>query len=64
MKKEELETLINLRQQLVATFSKLKDYKSNKNAIMREVDHAKIVHEVVVELDKVLKNHVSFSDKN
>ena len=63
MKKEEIEVLVNLRQNLVNYFSKLKDYKNNKNAIMRERDHAKILHETIVEIDKVLKDHVNFSDK-
>ena len=63
MKKEEIESLVNLRQNLIEKFNRLKDYKNNKNAIMREVDHAKLVHEVVVEIDKVLKDHVNFSDK-
>ena len=64
MKKEELEVLVNLRQKLFNNFNRLKDYKNNKNAIMREIDHAKLVHETIVDIDNVLKNHVSFSDKN
>ena len=63
MKKEELEALVSLRQDLIAKFTRLKDYKGNKNAIMREVDHAKIVHETITRLDAILAEHVSFSDK-
>jgi hypothetical protein len=62
MKKEDLDVLINLRMSLIQQYNKIKDYKNNKNAIMREVDHAKIVHETIVEIDKVLKNHVNFAD--
>ena len=63
MKKEEIDALVSLRQNLIEKFDRLKDYKNNKNAIMREVDHAKLVHEVVVKIDKILKDHVNFSDK-
>ena len=63
MKKEEIEILISLRQKTIEKFSKLRDYKNNANAIMKEVDHAKALHEVVVEIDKILKEHVNFSDK-
>ena len=63
MKKEEIEILLKLRSQTIEKFNKLRDYKNNKNAIMKEVDHARALHEVIVEIDKVLKEHVSFSDK-
>jgi hypothetical protein len=63
MKKEELETLVNLRQSIIVKFNRLKDYKQNKNAIMREIDHAELLHSIIVEIDKVLKEHVNFSDK-
>jgi len=63
MKKEEVEILVNLRQKILEKFNRLRDYKNNKNAIMKEVDHAKSLHEVIVEIDKALKGHVTFSDK-
>ena len=63
MKKEEVEILVSLRQKILEKFNRLRDYKSNKNAIMKEFDHAKVLHETIVELDSVLKTHVSFSDK-
>lgn len=63
MKKEEIEILVTLRQKTLEKFSRLRDYKNNKNAIMKEFDHAKALHEVIVEIDKVLKEHVNFSDK-
>ena len=63
MKKEEIEILLKLRSQTIEKFNKLKDYKNNTNAIMKEVDHARALHEVIVEIDKALKDHVSFSDK-
>ena len=63
MKKEEIEVLVKLRQKILEKFNRLRDYKSNNNAIMKEVDHARVLHETIVELDSVLKEHVSFSDK-
>jgi len=63
MKKEEIDVLVNLRQKTLEKFNRLRDYKNNTNAIMKELDHAKALHEVIVEIDKVLKDHVNFSDK-
>ena len=63
MKKEEIEVLVNLRQKTLEKFNRLRDYKNNTNAIMKEVDHARALHDVIVEIDKVLKEHVNFSDK-
>ena len=63
MKKEEIEILINIRQKTLNRFSRLKDYKNNTNAIMKEIDHAQALHDVIVEIDKVVKDHVNFSDK-
>ena len=64
MTKEDIEKIINLRSKLINNFESLKDYKSNKNALMKEIDHAQAIHSVIVKLDDILKNHVSFSDKN
>ena len=56
MKKEEMEKILKLRATLVFQFSRLRDYKSNKNAIMLEKEHAKVLHETIVSLDSILKN--------
>jgi len=63
MNKEEIEVLVNLRQQLIEKFNRLRDYKNNTNAIMKEIDHARVIHETITILDKVLKEHVEFSEK-
>ena len=63
MKKKEIEILLTLRQNLINNFDSLRDYKNNKNAIMKELDHARMIHDVIVEIDKVLKDHVEFADK-
>ena len=63
MKKQEIDLLVNLRQKTLEKFSRLRDYKNNTNAIMKEIDHARALHDVIIEIDKVLKDHVKFSDK-
>jgi hypothetical protein len=64
MEKNILENLIKLRSTLINQFEKLRDYKNNPNAIMKERDHAKVIHQTIVSLDTILKDHLSFSDKN
>lgn len=61
MVKEDLESLVEIRKDLINHFNKLRDYKSNKNALMKESDHAAWVHRTIVLLDKVLSGHVEFS---
>ncbi len=63
MNDEEIKELVNIRAYLINKFEKCKDYRSNKNAIMREIDHAEIVHEAVVKIDKILKKYVKFDSK-
>ncbi len=63
MKKKEIELLVNLRQQTLEKFNRLRDYKNNTNAIMKEIEHARALHDIITGLDNVLKDHVNFSDK-
>lgn len=63
MKKEEIETIVNLRQELLEKFNRLRDYKNNNNAIMKEIDCARIIHDTIVSLDTIIKEYVNFSDK-
>ena len=60
MTKEDINSLVSLRTDLIKSFERLRDYKNNKNAIMKEIDHAKILHEAINRLDIVLRNHVEF----
>lgn len=64
MEKKDIDALVKLRTRLIKAFERLRDYKSNENAIMREKDHAISLHSTVVALDNLLKDHVEFSDKN
>jgi hypothetical protein len=61
MTKEEIEQLISIRTALITSHNKCKDYKQNKNAIMREIDHVEVLEKSIKSLDKVLGNHVKFS---
>ena len=60
MEKQIIESIVKLRSELIKEFEKLRDYKGNKNAVMREIDHAKIVHTTITRLDIILKEHVNF----
>ena len=60
MTKEEIEKLVSLRTKLIESYGKLTHYRQNKNAIMREHDHAALLHETIVHLDSVLGAHVKF----
>ena len=60
-KNEQLvEGIIKLRTDLIAHYNKLKDYKQNKNALMKEEDHARKLHSTIVEIDRLLEGLVSF----
>tara|TARA_R110001583_G_C5403854_1_gene386044 strand:- start:247 stop:435 length:189 start_codon:yes stop_codon:yes gene_type:complete len=60
MNKTDIDKLLSLRIELINKFDRLRDYKHNKNAIMKEIEHAKLIHETVVKLDGILKDHVTF----
>jgi hypothetical protein len=61
MNKEDLDKILALRQDLINHYRTLKDYKNNKNSLMKEIDHAERIHNVIVKLDDILKEHVKFS---
>jgi|TARA_R110002124_G_scaffold140298_4_gene304728 hypothetical protein len=61
MNKEDLDKILELRKELIDHFARLRDYKSNKNALMKESDHAARIHRTIVTIDEILKEHVSFS---
>jgi len=60
MEKQEVANLVQLRTELIKEFEKLRDYKNNKNAIMKEVEHARVIHATITRLDNILKEHVKF----
>ena len=56
----EIEKLVTLRTDLIKSFKRLRDYKNNKNAIMKESEHARLIHNTIKRIDDVLKEHVQF----
>ena len=58
--RELLEGIVNLRLRLISEYSGLRDYKNNKNALMKEEDHALALHSTIVEIDALLKGLVEF----
>ena len=61
MSQEEIQKLVDLRMMLLQDFQKRKDWRSNKNAIMRELDHIELVGEAIKQIDVLLSGHVTFS---
>ncbi len=61
MNEEEIKALVGIRKYLIENFNKIKDYKSNKNAIMREIDHAELIHKTISGIDKIIAKYVNFS---
>ena len=45
MKTEKIQKLIELRTISIKDFHRRKDWKSNKNAIMREIEHVELLNE-------------------
>ncbi len=60
MQIEEIKALVELRTNLIKEFQRLRDYKNNQNAIMKEVDCARIIYRTVKEIDKILEGKVEF----
>lgn len=60
MEKQDIQTIITLRSKLIAEYAKLRDYKNNKNAIMKEVDCARILDFAIREIDSLLAGKVEF----
>jgi len=60
MQNQEVQKLIKIRTELINEFSRLRDYKSDKNALMKEIDCASVLHRAINAIDDVLKGHVKF----
>ena len=61
MSQEEIQKLVSIRTLLIEEFSKRKDWKNNRNAIMREIDHVEIIEKTIKQIDVILSGHVTFS---
>ena len=58
--KEDLEKLLSLRKELVLVHERRRDYKSNPNAIMKEVEHIAVLERTIKNLDVFLSKYVQF----
>ena len=61
MSQEEIQKLVSIRTLLIEEFTKRKDWKNNRNAIMREIDHVEIIETTIKQIDVILSGHVTFS---
>lgn len=62
MENQEIQKLIKIRTELIHEFSRLNDYKSDKNALMKQIDCAAVLHKTINAIDEVLKGHVKFGE--
>lgn len=61
MSQEKIQQLVNVRMMLLQDFKSRKDWISNRNAIMREVEHIDLLREAIKQIDVILAEHVTFS---
>ena len=61
MSQEEIQKLVDLRMMLLQEYNSRKDWQSNKNAIMREIEHIELIGESIKKIDALLSGHVTFS---
>tara|TARA_R110002153_G_scaffold119238_3_gene264248 strand:+ start:20542 stop:20742 length:201 start_codon:yes stop_codon:yes gene_type:complete len=56
----DLDIILKARQELIEAFHKCRDYKQNKNAIMRETDHVQVLTKAIKNIDAFLGKYVEF----
>ena len=61
MSQEEIQKLVDLRMMLLQEYNSRKDWQSNKNAIMREIEHIELIGKSIKQIDVLLSGHVTFS---
>jgi|TARA_R110001592_G_scaffold205687_1_gene456312 hypothetical protein len=61
MEKMKVQKLIELRAILIKDFQRRKDWRNNKNAIMREIDHVELLDATIKRIDDILVGDVTFS---
>ena len=57
---EDLKKILEVRKYLVLSHERCRDYKNNKNAIMREIDHVAVIEKSIKSLDEFLAKYVKF----
>lgn len=58
---DDIHKLLEVRNFLIQNHSRYRDYKSNKNAIMKEADHIIVIEKAIKDLDQFLKEYVQFN---
>tara|TARA_A100001201_G_C4088313_1_gene201258 strand:- start:874 stop:1059 length:186 start_codon:yes stop_codon:yes gene_type:complete len=61
MSQEEIQKLVELRMNLIQEFQLRKDWRNNRNAIMREIEHVEVIEGAIKQIDSILSGHVTFS---
>jgi len=61
MEKIKVQKLVELRAILIKDFQRRKDWRNNKNAIMREIDHVELLDITIKKIDDILVGDVTFS---
>ena len=62
MDQNDLEKILRIRQHLIESHTRCRDYKSNKNAIMKESDHVVVLEKTIRGIDDFLSKYVNFSN--
>jgi hypothetical protein len=60
IKTEDLEKILKARENLIKEHSRYRDYKNNKNAIMKEADHILLIESTIKRIDEFLEKYVEF----
>ena len=61
MDQAKVQQLVDLRTTLIKEFQSRKDWRSNRNAIMREVEFVEVLEKAIKEIDNILSDFVTFS---
>jgi len=61
--RKDLNKILALRNFLIDSHKSCRDYKNNKNAIMREIEHVQVLEKSIKGIDDFLKKYVEFDKK-
>ena len=61
MNQQDIQKLVEIRTILLNDFRSRQDWQSNRNAIMREIEHIELLEKAIKKIDKILEGHVTFS---
>ncbi len=63
MELETLNKIVAIRNALINEHGRKRDYRNNKNALMKEIDHVAFIEKVIKQIDALLseQRNVNFS---